>query len=155
MSGTSRPERYRSTVIAHVMVAGASDAIDFYGKAFGADELFRISHPDGRILHAEIAIEGSVIMLGDPETPFDDPTSVGTTTVGLHVYVDDVDTLFARAVDAGATPIQPVQDMFYGDRVGMLRDPFGHIWVLLTHQEDMAPDEIKRRGEAMLGHAST
>lgn len=137
------------------MIAGASDAIAFYGRAFGADELFRISHPDGKILHAEIEIEGSTVMLGDAEPPFGDPRSLNVTTVGLHVYVHDVDTVYRQAIDAGATAMQPVQDMFYGDRVGMLQDPFGHIWVLLTHNEDIGPEEIKRRGEALLGRSGT
>jgi len=89
-------------------------------------------------------------MVGDAEPPFAVPTASGSTTVGLHVYLDDVDTALARAEQAGATILQPAQDMFYGDRAGMLQDPFGHIWVLLTHQEDLEPAEIKRRGEALL-----
>ena len=144
------PDRYRFSVIPHIFIDGASKAIEFYKAAFGATEIFRVAKPDGKIVHAEIRIGRSVVMVGDAEGAFADPRSLGGVSVGLHVYVDDVDARFARAVSAGATAIQPVQGMFYGDRTGMLRDPFGHIWVLLTHNEDMAPEDIKRHGEAML-----
>jgi PhnB protein len=147
------PDRYRYSVIPHVMVEGASAAIEFYERALGATELFRIAQPDGRIVHAEITIGRSVVMVGDANDPFEDPHSLGGLSVGLHVYVEDVDARFAQAVDAGARVIEPVRDMFYGDRMGMLKDPFGHIWVLLTHLEDLPPEEIKRRGEAMLERA--
>lgn len=147
------PERYRYAVIAHVMVKDAAAAITFYEEALGATELFRIAHPDGRILHAEIQVGDSAIMIGDVEPPFGDPLSLQATTVGLHVYVEDVDSLFARAVQAGVEVLQEVQDMFYGDRVGMFRDPFGHVWVLLTHVEDLEPTEIRARGERLLAGA--
>ncbi|WP_219975809.1 VOC family protein [Rubrobacter xylanophilus] len=133
------------------MIDGASEAIRFYEQAFGASEIFRVSQPDGKILHAEIKVGDSVVMLGDTDEAFGAPTSLGGTTVGLHVYVEDVDSCFARAVGAGARALQPVGDMFYGDRMGMLEDPFGHIWVLLTHKEELSPEEIKTRGEAMFG----
>jgi len=149
----SIPARYRYSVIPHVMVDGASAAIEFYSEGFGATELFRVSSPDGRIVHAEITIGDSIVMVGDADDPFHDPRSLGGLSVGLHVYVDDVDAQVARAVQAGATLSEPVQDMFYGDRMGMVTDPFGHLWVLLTHEEDLPPAEIKRRGEAVLaGH---
>lgn len=147
---TNMPNRYRNAVIAHVMIDGAAAAIDFYRQAFGATQLLRADHPDGRILHAEIAIGGSLLMLGDADPPFADPVSLGGCAVGLHVYVADVDALFARAVDAGAKPLDEPQDMFYGDRQAMLRDPFGHVWVLLQRLEDVPPDEIERRGAAMV-----
>jgi PhnB protein len=131
------------------MVNGASRAIAFYEKAFGATELFRIVRPDDRIVHAEMRIGESVIMVGDADGPFRDPNSLHGSSVGLHVYVENVDTLFAQAVSVGAKVIQSVQDMFYGDRTCMLEDPFGHIWVLLTYQEDMQPEEFKKRGEAL------
>lgn len=148
-SPATSPERYRHAVIAHIMLDDASMAIEFYQRALSATELFRIAGPDGRILHAEISVGGAVVMVGDAEPPFAAPTASGSTTVGLHVYLDDVDTALARAEQTGATILQPAQDMFYGDRAGMLQDPFGHIWVLLTHQEDLEPAEIKRRGEAL------
>jgi PhnB protein len=148
------PDRYRNSVISHVMVDGAAEAIEFYRRAFGATELIRIADADGRILHAEITIAGSLVMLGDADPPFDDPRSLGGLTVGLHVYVPDVDATVDAAVAAGAELLQAPQDMFYGDRMAMLKDPFGHIWVLLTHKEDLPLEEIKARGEAMLRGAS-
>ena len=144
------PDRYQYAVVAHIMIDGAAEAIDFYQRALSAVELFRLTGPDGTIVHAEIRIGCSVIMVGDAASPFRSPRSLGGSTVGLHVYVDDVDARFARAIDAGATAVQSVQDMFYGDRVGMLKDPYGHIWVLLTHQEDLSPEEIKQRSTTIL-----
>jgi PhnB protein len=149
-AGKTTPARYRNAVIPHIMIDGASAAIEYYQRAFGAIELFRIASPNGRVLHAEITIEDSLIMLGDPDDMFDDPSTLGGCAAGLHVYVDNVDALVARAVDAGAELLQPSQDMFYGDRQAMVRDPFGHIWVLLQHLEDMSPAEIARRGIAAL-----
>lgn len=147
------PTRYEKAAIAHVMVDGADAAIRFYTEAFGAEELFRIAHPDGRVLHAEVAIAGSVVMVGDADGSFGSPRMLGATTVGLHVYVDDVDSLGERAVRAGAELLQEPTDMFYGDRTVMLRDPFGHVWVFLTHQEDLEIDEIARRGNELLAAA--
>lgn len=150
MTNQKIPARYKNSVIAHIMINGASRAIDFYRKAFNAIEIFRIAKPDGIIIHAEISIEDSIIMLGDAEEPlFLSPLKVNGTTVGLHVYVDDVDKLFLQAIDSGATVIQDLTDMFYGDRMGMLKDPFGHVWVLLTNKIDMTPDEIKTNGEKL------
>ncbi|MFB7112596.1 VOC family protein [Streptomyces sp. NPDC056291] len=151
MATTSVPEHYRNAVIAHVMVDGAANAIDFYSKALGAEELFRLGGPDGRILHAEISIHGSTIMLGDAEGPtFTAPTTIGGTTVGLHVFVDDVDVLAEQASAAGAELLRPPTDQFHGDRTAILRDPYGHVWVFLTHVEDVAPDEIARRAQALI-----
>jgi PhnB protein len=149
------PSRYRNSVIAHVMVNGAAAAIDFYRSAFGATELFRISAPDGKIIHAEIMIEHSIMMVGDASEPFSDAKSLGGTCVGLHVYVQDVDSMSRKAVAAGAEELQPLQDMFYGDRQTTLRDPFGHIWVLLTHQEDVAPEEIVSRAKNLFSGNGT
>ncbi|MEU1202750.1 VOC family protein [Streptomyces sp. NPDC005813] len=150
MSVSAVPETYRNAVISHIMVDGAAAAIDFYTRAFGAEELFRLDGPDGRIVHAEVRIQGSTIMLGDPEGPFfRAPTAVGGTTVGLHVYVDDVDALAHRATAAGAELVQPPADQFHGDRTTILRDPFGHVWVFLTHLEDLTPDEVARRAREL------
>ncbi|GAA4918975.1 VOC family protein [Streptomyces coeruleoprunus] len=150
MTTTAIPETYRNAVIAHIMVDGAAVAIDFYTKAFGAEELFRIDGPDGRIVHAEVSIQGSTIMLGDAEGPlFSAPTTVGGTTVGLHVFVDDVDALAQQAVAAGAELLQPPADQFHGDRTTMLRDPYGHVWIFLTHLEDLTPGEIARRAREL------
>lgn len=152
MSETTVPETYRKAVVAHVMMDGAADAISFYRTAFGAEELFRIADVDGKIVHAEISIQGSTIMLGDAEGPvFAAPTSIGGTTVGLHVFVDDVDALAERAVAAGAELLQPPADQFHGDRTAILRDPHGHVWVLLTHVEDVSPEEIARRALEIFG----
>ncbi|RFC77931.1 VOC family protein [Streptomyces sp. AcE210] len=150
MATTNVPETYRNAVIAHVMVDGAATAIDFYAKAFGAEELFRIDGPDGRVLHAEVSVQGATIMLGDAEGPvFSAPTAIGGTTVGLHVFVDDVDALTDRAVAAGAELLQPPADQFHGDRTSILRDPYGHVWVFLTHLEDLTSHEIARRAQEL------
>lgn len=150
MSETTVPETYRKAVVAHVMMDGAAEAISFYRTAFGAEELFRIADGDGKIVHAEISIQGSTIMLGDAEGPvFAAPTGIGGTTVGLHVFVDDVDALAERAVAAGAELLQPPADQFHGDRTAILRDPHGHVWVLLTHVEDVSPEEIVRRAQEL------
>lgn len=143
------PERYRRSVIPHIMVDGASAAIDFYAEAFGAKELFRIDTPDGQVMHAEIEIHGSVLMLGDAGGVFTSPLGQGGPSVGLHVLVDDVDALADQAVAAGAELLQPPTDMFHGDRTAILRDPYGHVWVFLTHLEDVSPEEIVRRAAAL------
>ncbi|WP_433446736.1 VOC family protein [Streptomyces sp. CA-142005] len=146
MTATAVPETYRNAVVAHIMVDGAADAIDFYARAFGAEELFRLDAPDGRIVHAEIRTQGSIIMLGDAEGPlFRAPTDIGGTTVGLHVFVEDVDALARRAAAAGAEVLQPPADQFHGDRTTIVKDPYGHVWIFLTHLEDLTPDEVARR----------
>lgn len=144
------PDAYHS-VTPYLMIQGASEAIEFYKQAFGATETFRLAQPNGKIGHAEIRIGDSSIMLADPceEGAFRNPRSLGGSSVGLHVYVADVDAQFAQALNAGAKAVKPVQDQFYGDRTGTLEDPFGHIWFLATHKGDIAPDEIKRRAEAL------
>ena len=144
------PDGYHS-VTPYLSIKGAAEAIEFYKRAFSATELFRLVAPSGEIGHAEIKIGDSPIMLADPceEGPFRNPQSLGGSSVGLHVYVEDVDALFARAVDAGAKTVRPVQDQFYGDRTGTLEDPFGHVWFLATHKEELTPEEINRRAEAL------
>ncbi len=141
------PDGYH-TVTAYLMVKDASAAIEFYKKAFGAEEIMRLPSPDGKsIAHAEIRIGDSPVMLGD-ETPMEpswvSPPSLKGTTVGMMLYVEDVDKSFQRAVDAGATPVMPVTDMFWGDRYGKVTDPFGHHWAIATHKEDLTPDEIAK-----------
>jgi PhnB protein len=144
------PDGYHS-VTPYLSIKGAAEAIEFYKRAFSATELFRLVAPNGEIGHAEIKIGDSPIMLADPceEGPFRNPQSLGGSSVGLHVYVEDVDALFVRAVDAGAKAVRPVQDQFYGDRTGTLEDPFGHVWFLATHKEELTPEEINRRAEAL------
>lgn len=139
------------TVTPYLSVEGASKAIEFYIHAFNAIELYRFVSPDGEIGHAEIKIGDSSIMLAEAcdQIGFRGPKKLGGSSVGLHVYVENVDDLFSQAVDAGAKVIHPVQDQFYGDRKGTLEDPFGHIWFLATHKEDLSPNEIKKRAEAL------
>ncbi|MFI5980653.1 VOC family protein [Streptomyces sp. NPDC051555] len=146
------PDRYRYAVIPHIMVDDADAAIDFYRRAFGAREDIRIDAPGGGILHAEVTIGRSALMLGDAGADpaeagsFAAPTSLGGgTSVTLHVYVPDVDSLADRAEAAGAEILQPPTDMFHGDRTVILKDPSGHIWVFLTHLEDVPEDELRRR----------
>ena len=148
MTPNDLPERYARAVIPHIMVKGVSAAIDFYAAAFDATQLFRIAQPDGTIVHAEITVGGSTVMVGDAAGIFHDPTSSGPS-VGLHMYVDDVDRVLQQAVHAGAAEMQPAQDMFYGARQAMILDPFGHVWVLLTQTEDLTPREIQDRGDAL------
>ena len=148
---TERPARYRNAVVPHIYVDGASDAIAFYKRAFGALELFRIAHPDGKILHAEITISGNVVMIGDPDDRlYAEPRRIGRCTASLHILLDDNRALLQRAVGAGAEEIQPPTDMFYGASSASLRDPFGHVWVLLSWHEDLDPAEMEKRGNALL-----
>jgi PhnB protein len=145
------PAGYHS-VTPYLCVKGAAKAIEFYGKAFGATELTRMAQPDGRIAHAEIEIGDSRLMLADefPEMGFVAPKGGERTPVMLHLYLADVDTVFARAVEAGATSVRPIADQFYGDRGGMLADPFGHYWYVSTHVEDVPEDEMQRRMKAAM-----
>jgi PhnB protein len=147
------PDGYH-TVTAYISIKGAAEAIAFYKKAFGAQELYRMPMPDGKVGHAEIQIGDSRIMLADefPEMPDAvamSPKSLGGTSFGFNVYLPDVDQAFQKAVDAGANIRRPVTDQFYGDRSGIVEDPFGHIWTLSTHIEDVTPEEMKKRMEAM------
>jgi PhnB protein len=144
------PDGY-SSVTPYIIVAGAAKAIEFYKSVFGATERMRLGGPDGKIGHAELEIGDSLIMLADehPEMGALAPPTVGGTPVGLHVYVADVDAVAAKAVAAGATLKRPVENQFYGDRLGSLIDPFGHLWHISTHVEDVSPDEIARRAAAM------
>jgi len=148
MAVESIPAGYRS-VTPYLSIEGAAKAIEFYKRAFGATELFRLDAPNGKIGNAELKIRDTILMLGDPceESTFRSPQSLGGSSVGLHLYVEDVDVQFARAVEAGAKIVQPVEDQFYGDRMGTLEDPFGHVWFLATHKEDLSPEEISKRAE--------
>lgn len=147
-----RPDRYKNAIVPHIYVDGASNGIDFYKRAFGAAELFRIAHADGKILHAEMLISGSLIMIGDPDNKlYGEPKTVGRCTAGLHIFTDDNEALLRRAVEAGAEQIQSPTDMFYGANSASVRDPFGHVWVLLTWKEDLTPAEMERRGREALG----
>ncbi len=139
------PEGYHS-VTPYLSIKGAVKALEYYKKAFGAIELFRMEH-NGKIGHAEIKIGDSPIMLADefPEMDFLSPVTLGGSPVGLMIYVEDVDTVFKQAIDAGGVEKKPVQDQFYGDRSGTLKDPFGHTWTIATHKEDVTPEEMDKR----------
>jgi PhnB protein len=138
-------------VTPYLIIRGAARALDFYKKAFGATELLRFGGPDGKIGHAEIKIGEGVVMLADesPERGHKSPQTLGGNAVSLLFYVPDVDAFFAKAVAAGATVRQPLADQFYGDRSATIADPFGHVWTIATHTEDVSEDEMQRRMAAM------
>jgi PhnB protein len=146
MSVKPIPEGYHS-VTPYLAVRNASAALEFYRNAFGATELMRMPDDKGRVAHAEIKIGDSPIMLADehPELDFLGPESRGGSTMALLIYTEDVDALFRRALEAGATEVRPLKDEFYGDRTGTVRDPFGHVWHLSTHKEDVPPEEMEKR----------
>lgn len=148
------PKGYH-TITPSLTCRDAAKAIDFYKKAFGAQELMRMPSPDGKISHAEIKIGDSVVFIND-EFPGRTaaPTPTATPSNSLFLYVEDVDTVFNRAISAGAKSTMPLQDMFWGDRFGNVLDPFGHQWGLATHIEDVAPEEIGRRAQAFFAKAA-
>jgi PhnB protein len=140
------------TVTPYLAIKNAASALDFYRRAFGATESYTLMMPDGRIGHAEIRLGDSIIMVSDefPEYGGKSPHTLGGSPVTLHLYVDDVDAVFQQALAAGAKERKPVMDQFYGDRSGQLEDPFGHLWWVGTHREDLAPEELQKRVQAML-----
>jgi PhnB protein len=149
------PEKYRGA-IPYLCVKGAAEALEFYKRAFGAEELERVNMPGGIVGHAEITIgggSGAVVMLADefPDMGFRGPRSIGGSPVVIHLYVNDVDGFTKRAIEAGAKVLEPVADKFYGDRSCKLEDPFGHIWNFATHVEDVPEEELKRRAAAAFG----
>jgi PhnB protein len=150
------PEGYYS-LTPGLVVRDAAKAIEFYQRAFGAQEVTRMQAPDGRVWHAELQIGDSRLMLGDE---FPDmgttraPQSLGGTSVSVHLYVEDVDAVFKRAVEAGATVTEPLTDMFWGDRYGKITDPFGHDWGLATRVEEVSEEEQQRRAEAFARQSS-
>jgi PhnB protein len=144
------PDDY-PTLTASILVRHAAEAIDYYRRAFGAEERLRLDGPDGTIAHAELGIGDSVLMLADemPGALSNTPQALGGVTTTFSIYVPDVDAAFERAIQAGGTVERPVQDQFYGDRTGTLRDPFGHYWSLMTHVEDVSLEEMQRRLQEM------
>lgn len=144
------PDGYH-TATPYLTVRGAAEAIDFYQRAFGANELFRMPGPNGKIMHAEIVIGNSHIMLADESAASGSqaPPSLNGTPCGIFLYLEDVDKTFKQAVKAGAKETLPVQNMFWGDRFGRLTDPFGHKWMLATHVEDVSPAEMEERMSAV------
>jgi PhnB protein len=149
------PEGYHA-LTPYLIIRGANQAIDFYKQAFGAVEVFRMADPSSnKIGHAEIKIRDSHLMLADeyPEMGFVGPEAVGGSPVSLLLYVDNVDVTFQKAIAAGAKAVKPVEDQFYGDRSGTLRDPFGHVWTVATHKEDVSFEEMKRRAAKKFSNA--
>jgi PhnB protein len=146
------PEGYHA-VTPYLIIRGAAEAIEFYKKAFDATELFRFPAPDGKIGHAEIKIGDSPVMIADEfaDLGYHGPQALGGSPVSLMIYVEDVDTVFSRAVKEGATVKEALQDKFYGDRMGTLTDPFGHRWHVATHKEDVSVEEMQRRAKAAGG----
>ena len=141
------------TATPYLIIKDAAKAIDFYKKAFGATEIMRMADPTGKIMHAEIKIGDSPIMIASkfPQMGVVSPETLGGSPVSIFLYVEDVDKVAAQAVAAGATTLMPVADQFWGDRYGKVADPFGHRWDIATHKEDVAPEEIGKRAAAAMG----
>ena len=139
-------------MFAYLRLRNAAEAIDFYTKAFGATEKFRLTEPSGRIGHAELDFGGTTLMLSDeyPELGFKGPQTVGATTMSIHLHVDDADEVIRRAVAAGAEVLRQPQDQFYGERSGTVRDPFGHEWNIGHEIEKVTPDEMQRRYDELM-----
>ena len=139
------------TVAPYLAVQNGVEALEFYKQAFGATEVYRLIMPDGRLGHAEIRLGDCPIMLSDefPEYGGKAPPTLGGSPVSIHLYVEDVDAFVSRAVAAGAKEVKPVMDQFYGDRSGQLEDPFGHLWWVATHIEDVSPEEMQKRVNAL------
>ena len=139
------------TATPYMVIRDAARAIEIYKKAFGATEIYRHADPDGKIRHAQIKIGDSPLMLADEFPEFSvgrSPQSLNGSPVHIYLYVEDVDAVFNQAVSSGAASLMPVQDQFYGDRSGGVTDPFGHVWWIATHKEDVSPDEIQKRAAA-------
>jgi PhnB protein len=149
------PEGYHN-VTPYLYVRGAAAAIDFYKSVFGATEIVRMAGPNGRIMHAEMKIGDSIVMLGDenPQMGVLSPQTVGGFSTGLHVYVEHVDAVVQKMIDSGAKLVRPIKNQFYGDRSASLLDPFGHMWSVATHIEDVAPEEMKKRMTAAMSQTA-
>jgi PhnB protein len=141
------------TLTPYLTLDEATDAIEFYKDAFGAEELMRMEAPGGKIGHAELKIGDSILMISDafPQATTRPPTELGGTTAGVFIYVEDVDSVVNRAVKAGAQITQEVEDMFWGDRFGSVKDPFGHVWSIATHVKDLTPEEIAEGAKQAMG----
>jgi PhnB protein len=144
------PEGYNS-ITPYLIIKGAAQAIEYYKSVFGATEVFRMDQPDGKVGHAELKIGDSRVMLADENLSMGaghaSATSIGQSPVSLYLYIPDVDRVVERAVAAGAKILKPVEDQFYGDRSGFIQDPFGHLWGIATHVEDVAPQELEERAK--------
>jgi PhnB protein len=137
-------------VMAYLIVDGANDAIEFYERVLGAEERLRLGGPDGKVGHAELQFGDSVVMVADayPDMGIQDPRQIGGSPVSMTIYVEDVDKTFASALQAGATEVHPVETKFYGDRAGQFEDPWGHRWSVMTHVEDVTPEDLRARAES-------
>jgi PhnB protein len=146
------PDGYH-TITPYLIIDGAAAAIDFFQRAFGAKEVFRMEGPGGKIGHAEMQVGDSRFMLADenPQMGARGPKSFGGSPISILLYVEDCDAFFARAVAAGAKTVRPLEDQFYGDRIGGLEDPYGHVWYVATHKEDVSFEEMKRRSAKLHG----
>jgi PhnB protein len=155
MSVRPIPEGYR-TITPYLAVDDAAEAIEYYKKAFGAKERGRMEAPGGKIGHAELEVGDSLVMLSDalPQFSTRPPTELGGTSVSVLMYVEDVDAVVKQAVDAGGTVTMEVADQFWGDRFGTVQDPFGHLWSIATHVEDVPPDEMAERAQAAMAAMS-
>ena len=149
------PDGYHS-VTPYLFIKGAADAIDYYKKVFGAQERMRMPGPHGEIMHAELEIGDSTLMLADenPNMGAKSPQTLGGASSSLHIYVENVDTVTQKAVDAGAKVVRPIKDQFYGDRSGTVIDPFGHMWSIATHVEDVSPEEMEKRAAKAMSQSA-
>jgi PhnB protein len=155
MGVKAKPDGYH-TATPYLTIKGAAEAIEFYKRAFGATEILRMEMSRGVIAHAEIQIGDSILMLGEecPQSGTKSPATLGGSPMGLMLYVDNVDTVFAQAVAAGAKTLRPVADQFYGDRSGTVTDPYGHCWTVATHIEDVSLEECKARAQKLFAPAA-
>lgn len=149
------PKDYHS-ITPVLIVKNGDEAIEFYKNGFGVEERCRMKAPDGRVAHAELKLGDSVFMLSDeyPEMKCHSPKTIGGSPVSMYVYVDDVDSIFNKAISAGAKVLDPVKDQFWGDRHGRLEDPFGHLWSIATHKKDLSEEEMKKAAEAAFSQMS-
>jgi PhnB protein len=149
------PEGYHN-VTPYLFVRRAASAIDFYKSIFGATEIMRMPGSNGKIMHAELRIGDSIVMLADenPQTGVMSPQTIGGFSVGMHLYVENVDQVIQKAVESGAKLLRPIKNQFYGDRSGSVLDPFGHMWSVATHVEDVSPEEMRKRMTAAVGQAA-
>jgi PhnB protein len=149
------PEGFHS-VTPYLFVRSAASAIDFYKNIFGATEIMRMPGANGKIMHAELRIGDSIVMLADenPQTGVMSPQTIGGFSVGMHLYVENVDQVIQKAVESGAKLLRPIKNQFYGDRSGSILDPFGHMWSVATHVEDVSPEEMRKRMTAAVGQAA-
>lgn len=149
------PKDYHS-ITPVLIVKNGDEAIEFYKNGFGVEERCRMKAPDGRVAHAELKLGDSVFMLSDeyPEMKCLSPKTIGGSPVSMYVYVDDVDSIFNKAISSGAKVLDPVKDQFWGDRQGRLEDPFGHLWSIATHKKDLSEEEMKKAAEAAFSQMS-